>query len=112
MLYSQYEKHTIFLEQNEAVLKDTRIGFLEAEAESEYFLSIEYTENFPISPLKKDSWWTDPAFLITLSNNKNYYERKAYTLLDVLGDFGGFNDAIVFLIHSFMGVYSAKMFAA
>lgn len=47
-----------------------------------------------------------------LTPDKNFYERTAYTLLDVLGDFGGFNDAIVFLISSVMGIYSAKMYAA
>ena len=62
--------------------------------------------------MDEDSWLSDFAFYITLTNNKNYYERKAYTLLGVLGDFGGFNDAIVFLISSFIGVYSEKMYNA
>ena len=33
-------------------------------------------------------------------------------MLDILGDFGGFNDAIVFLVSSVMGFYSARMYAA
>ena len=52
------------------------------------------------------------SLTIKLTNKKNYFERKAYTLLDILGDFGGFNDAIVFLVSSVMGIYSAKMYAA
>ena len=42
----------------------------------------------------------------------NLYKRQAYTFLTLLGDFGGFNDAIVFLISIFMSSYSAKMYAA
>ena len=49
---------------------------------------------------------------ISLTNEKNFYERTAYTLLDALGDFGGFNDAIVFFVSLFMSFYSAKMYAA
>ena len=47
-----------------------------------------------------------------MSNKKNFYSRSAYTFLTLLGDFGGFNDAIVYLISIFMSVYSAKMYAA
>ena len=47
-----------------------------------------------------------------MSNKKNFYSRSAYTFLTLLGDFGGFNDAIVFLISLFMSSYSAKMYAA
>ena len=36
--------------------------------------------------------------------------RKAYTLFDLLGDFGGFNDAIYFLLSLPMSFYSASMF--
>ena len=36
--------------------------------------------------------------------------RKSYTLFDLLGDFGGFNDAIYFLISLPMSLYSASMF--
>ena len=49
---------------------------------------------------------------ITLSNNKQYYERSAYTILTLLGDFGGFNDAIIFLISSFVSTYSTRMYLA
>ena len=51
-------------------------------------------------------------FIIVLDNNKDYYERSAYTFLTLLGDFGGFNDAIFFLISLFLSSYSAKMYMA
>lgn len=47
-----------------------------------------------------------------MSNKKNSYERTAYTFLTLLGDFGGFNDAIIFLISLFMSSYSSKIYAA
>ena len=37
--------------------------------------------------------------------------RKAYTLLDLLGDFGGFNDAILFLFSLPMGFYASSMYS-
>ena len=40
------------------------------------------------------------------------YEREAYTILNLLGDFGGFTDALVLIISLFTSVYSARMFNA
>lgn len=88
-------------------MQDTRVGFLEAQAEPVNFLSVDKVDK-ETSPSKN----INGGFRILLTNNKNYYERQAYTFLGALGDFGGFNDAIVFLISSFMGVYSAKMYVA
>lgn len=52
------------------------------------------------------------GFAIKLSDKKSYFSRSAYTFLTLLGDFGGFNDALIFLISLFMSSYSAKMYAA
>ena len=71
-----------------------------------HFLSLD---DVKVRPLENRE---NPGFSIFLTNNKNVYKRTAYTILGVLGDFGGFNDAIVFLISLFMGSYSAKMYAA
>ena len=38
------------------------------------------------------------------------YERKSYTFVQLLADFGGFNDGIFLLTSSFMVVYSRSMF--
>ena len=37
--------------------------------------------------------------------------RSAYTLLDAIGDFGGFNDAIYFLLSIPMGYYTSAAFS-
>ena len=45
-----------------------------------------------------------------LSRERKVLSRTAYTLFDLLGDFGGFNDAIIFLISFPMSFYSSSMF--
>ena len=47
-----------------------------------------------------------------MSDNKSIYKREAYTILSLLGDFGGFTDALTLIIGTFTSVYSAKMFDA
>ena len=47
---------------------------------------------------------------IGLSENKRVESRQAYSFLDLLGDFGGFNDAIYFLVSLPMGYYSQAMY--
>ena len=49
-------------------------------------------------------------FGLLLSNKKTTIKRKAYSILALLGDFGGFNDAIFFIFGTLMTTYSAKMF--
>ena len=40
------------------------------------------------------------------------YERSTYTCLDLLGDFGGFNDGIYLIAGFLMRFYSSKMYQA
>ena len=48
---------------------------------------------------------------IRLSSNKKVEKRQAYTILDLLGDFGGFNDAVYFLLSIPMSIYSSSMYS-
>ena len=45
-----------------------------------------------------------------MSDVKQSYQRKAYTFLTLLGDYGGFNGAIVFLLSFLMTSYSANLY--
>ena len=45
-----------------------------------------------------------------LSNKKNTHKRQVMSLLDVVGNVGGFNDALWLLINFFMASYSSLMF--
>ena len=47
-----------------------------------------------------------------LGPNKTYSTRKSYNFMDLLGDFGGFNDALFLIIGSMSLVYSSKIFNA
>ena len=47
-----------------------------------------------------------------MGDNKSIYKRQAYTILSLLGDFGGFVDALVLLLGLFAHFYNAKMFLA
>ena len=50
--------------------------------------------------------------IIQMGDNKSIYKRQAYTILSLLGDFGGFVDALVLLLGLFARFYGAKMFLA
>ena len=45
-----------------------------------------------------------------MGNNKSIFKREAYTVLTLLGDFGGFVDALVLIVGLFTSFYSARMF--
>ena len=64
--------------------------------------------------LKLSSGYTlfDLECRFTLQNRKYTYFRRAYTFLDLLGDFGGLNDAIVMIVSFFMKYYSETRFKA
>ena len=47
-----------------------------------------------------------------LGPNKIYSTRKSYNFMDVLGDFGGFNESLFLIIGSFSLIYSSKLFNA
>ena len=47
-----------------------------------------------------------------MSESLTYHERRAYTFMDLLGDFGGFNDAIKLIVSTIFAGYSARMYEA
>ena len=47
-----------------------------------------------------------------MGDNKSVYRREAYSVLSLLGDFGGFTDALALIFGLFASIYSAKMFNA
>ena len=49
---------------------------------------------------------------LILSNKQYSYERSAYTVLALIGDFGGFNGAILFLLNALIKLYSQLLFKA
>ena len=47
-----------------------------------------------------------------MSAKKFSYERRAYTILDLLGDFGGFNGSLTMIFGFFMSYYAELMYKA
>ena len=47
-----------------------------------------------------------------MGDNKSIYKREAYTALSLLGDFGGFSDALALIFGIFVSIYRTKMFNA
>ena len=110
-------ERTIYtLQQNELYLQDSKIGFFEPKDGPINFLSIEKTEkSYPISPATRfNSNILLPSLSASfqLSKSKLIYEREAYSFLSLLGDFGGFTDALALIIGIFASRYSARMFIA
>ena len=48
--------------------------------------------------------------LFSLNNLSATHEREVYTVMDALGDFGGFNDGIILFPAIIMQIYSKNMF--
>ena len=49
---------------------------------------------------------------IQMSDKKVEYERRSYTILDLLGDFGGFNGSLAMIFGFFLSYYSDWMYQA
>ena len=97
--------------QNELTLKDGQVGFMKEEPEPKTFLSIDSIEKVYI--VEQSIYNTDlinyPTYEthFELSTSKKEYEREAYTILELLGDFGGFNDALLLLVGIISSFYSS-----
>ena len=50
--------------------------------------------------------------LIELSDSRSTYKREPYSFFALLGDFGGFNGAIIMLPALIMSFYAPRMYAA
>ena len=51
-------------------------------------------------------------FEVSLTSRNVTYERRAYTLLDLFGDFGGYYDALKLIFGIFTLSYSSTMYNA
>ena len=96
--------NVIKLQNNEVTLHDGSIGLFEKEVMTQKYFSLEEKTFYELD--EDDEW----EFVFRLSDSKKFETRQAYTLLELLGDFGGFNDAIYFLISFPMSFYTSSMF--
>ena len=101
------------LNQNELVLEDGKIGFQENSENTIEFLSVERIDRLYIEDIEgetKDYPFFSAGF--GLGPNKTLSTRKSYNFMDVLGDFGGFNESLFLIIGSLSLFYSSRLFKA
>lgn len=92
-------------------MSDGRIGFLdEASQDPITFLSIDEIQTLPYAYENDDTVRPNFEVSFLMGDNKSLYVREAYTVLSLLGDFGGFTDALTLIAGIFTSVYSSRMF--
>ena len=94
------------LAKNEFKDDKRRFGFIRKEIEPIEFLTVDSTAR---------TWEQELTYshvTVSLSDNKYFSERKAYSLFTLLGDVGGFNGAIIILPVFLMSRYNESMYTA
>ena len=110
IFYAWYQ-YRIDLSENILIDRSNYFGLIHTEPEAQTFFSVESliiygTERFRN---RQEKALGEPI-VFTLSDISKTYEREVYTFMEVLGDFGGFNDGIMLFPAIFMSIYSNKMF--
>ena len=110
--FAMNTKLTFHMEQNELTRSDGIIGAFQSDSDPIEFLTTKYVtrETWPSIPDPDGNEY--PGFYIELkmTNIKHIHKREAYSFFDLLGDFGGFYDALFLLIGSLSTFYSAKAY--
>ena len=94
--------------QNEVILTDDWLGFSSSETLDNTFLTIEPFDVDEAAYQSKDPFKFELS--LELSNLKYVHQRSIVTFLDVVGNIGGFNDAIWLAVSGIFGTYSSLMF--
>jgi len=101
------------LQQNELLVNDGLIGIFEPDPNPVTFLSTASPEKTfdGVESLKRNNL-TYPYlnFIIEMSDNKVVITRQAYSIFDILGDFGGFNGSIFMILSTVFTAYSARIY--
>jgi len=111
----------VYLSPNSFIDYTDAAGFFEAEKEPIEWLSVtDFVDTqLPASgksavryPGSEDTSYSLPEFTVNfkLGTTRNDYERSPYTFFTLLGDIGGFYEAILLLPTFLMSFYSASMF--
>ena len=91
----------------ESIFEDEKdqVGIIQDQDTSQHFLSLEtFTE------YERDDDGSFGGYTFSLSKIQKSFSRKAYTFMELVGDVGGFNSAVVILPKIFMSFYSAKVY--
>lgn len=114
-------KVDVYLSPNSFIDNTDAAGFFEADKEPIEWLSVtDFVDTqLPASPKtsihypdSEDPSYSLPQFVVNfkLGTTRNDYERSPYTFFTLLGDIGGFYEAIFLFPAFLMSFYSASMF--
>ena len=100
------------MSQNKLIDRNDSFGLIHSEPEPKTFFSVEqsskdYDDNWAVNGLGDI---LTSAVVFYLADKSKTYEREVYTFMEMLGDFGGFNDGIMLFPAILMSIYSNKMF--
>ena len=115
-LRTEYVAHVA---QNEGIFEDDVIGMFRPEPGEFNWLTID-------SVVPKTAFVNDKSFILgngsytlfdlqytfKMSDKKITYLRRSYSLLDLLGNFGGFNGSITMILGFIMSYYAKLMYQA
>lgn len=85
---------------------------MQDEGETVSFLSTNYLNRSYLRQalLNANDEYPNLTANFFLTTDKIVQMRQAYTFMALLGDFGGFNDALILILGTLMAVYSSKMY--
>ena len=105
---------TYNLDQNELTLNDGTIGLFKNEAEPITFLSTASVDKaFNTKPSKVDrkgNLYPEVSISVQMTNTKLLHKREAYTLFNILEDFGGFSGSVIMVFSFLMSFYSERFY--
>ena len=105
---------TYNLDQNELTLNDGKIGIFQAEPDPITFLSTaSIDKDINTKPPKTDSngnIYPRVEVTVQMTNVKLVHKREAYTVFNILEDFGGFSGSIVMVFSFLMSFYSERVY--
>ena len=101
-------RQTILFELGANLFEDFRdkVGFFRTDPVEHSFFQIEKENVDKISPYKR----TETRVKIELSDLFRSQERQVYTFMTMLGDVGGFNEAVIIFPSIIMAYFSERMY--
>ena len=94
----------IYIAQNEVELMDDWLQF--GQQETMEFHSISNIREYDDNHVEEDYY---VSLFLRYDRNYESYERKIYSVLDLLGDIGGLNEALFFIGFCFIGIFQKRM---
>ena len=100
----------IKLSLNEFEDHNEHIGVYQTEPEQHTFLKVEEIDKYVFGDILNSFGIPEMYVRFQLSQKKKNHERENYTMLQLIGDSGGFNGSVIGLTTFLLGSYNQQMF--